>query len=176
MVGNVASYVVPAACRACAVVCAASSPYLCCTVAVACPPPRAVIFFEWVFFLISLGGQAPHVRPMGRTCGEPNEIELTVGIFLDFVRLTTRTCGGPNEIELTAIGVELNGSGRGPGCSPPHQSSPPPTQQSSAVQLQVSRHDRSPPFSKKQLIASNASSMASSASWKLATTDRSLPP
>ena len=30
-------------------------------------------------FLISLGGQAPHVRctPVGRACGEPNEIELT---------------------------------------------------------------------------------------------------
>ena len=28
-------------------------------------------------FLISLGGQALHVRPMGRTCGEPNkQIEL----------------------------------------------------------------------------------------------------
>ena len=31
---------------------------------------------RWVFFLISLG--SPHVRctPMGRTCGEPNEIGL----------------------------------------------------------------------------------------------------
>ena len=27
--------------------------------------------------MVSLGGQAPHVRPMGRTCGEPNEIGLT---------------------------------------------------------------------------------------------------
>ena len=39
------------------------------------------MFFGWVFFLISLGGQAPHVlrAHMGlhRTCGEPNEIELT---------------------------------------------------------------------------------------------------
>ena len=44
------------------------------------------MFFGWVFFLISLGGQAPHVRctPMGRTCGEPNEIELTaIGVILD---------------------------------------------------------------------------------------------
>ena len=36
---------------------------------------RAVICFGWVFFLISL--VSPHVRPVGRTCGEPNEIELT---------------------------------------------------------------------------------------------------
>ena len=36
---------------------------------------RAVIFFGWVFFLISSG--SPRVRPMGRTCGEPDEIELT---------------------------------------------------------------------------------------------------
>ena len=46
------------------------------------------MFFGWVFFLISLG--SPHVRPMGRTCGEPNEIELT------------------------PIGVKLNGSRRVP--------------------------------------------------------------
>ena len=33
----------------------------------------------WVFFLIPLGGQAPHMlrAHMGHTCGEPNEIELT---------------------------------------------------------------------------------------------------
>ena len=42
----------------------------------------AVVFFGWVFVLISLGGQAPHVltahtADMGHTCGEPNEIELT---------------------------------------------------------------------------------------------------
>ena len=36
---------------------------------------RAVKCFEWVFFLISSG--SPHVRPMGRTCREPDEIELT---------------------------------------------------------------------------------------------------
>ena len=38
---------------------------------------RAVIFFGWVFFLISSG--PPHVRCtlMGRTCGEPGGIELT---------------------------------------------------------------------------------------------------
>ena len=37
------------------------------------------MFCGWVFFLISLGGQAPHVRPMWAlsTCGEPNEIEFT---------------------------------------------------------------------------------------------------
>ena len=33
--------------------------------------------FGWVFFLILLGGRAPHAHPMRRTCGEPNEIELT---------------------------------------------------------------------------------------------------
>ena len=49
---------------------------------------RAVIFFGWVFFLISYG--SPHVRPMGRTCGEPDEIELT------------------------AMGVKLNGPAAGP--------------------------------------------------------------
>ena len=38
---------------------------------------KSVMFFGCVFFLISFG--SPHVRctPMGRTCGEPNEIELT---------------------------------------------------------------------------------------------------
>ena len=41
-----------------------------------------------IFFLSSLGGQAPHVRPVG----------------------VHRTCGEPNEIELTAIGVKLSGS------------------------------------------------------------------
>ena len=48
------------------------------------------MFFGWVFALISLGGQAPHVRctPMVRTRGEPSEIELT------------------------PIGAALNGSGR----------------------------------------------------------------
>ena len=49
-----------------------------------------VMFFGWVFFLISLGGQAPHVRPMG----------------------VHRACGEPNEIELTPIGVKSNGSRR----------------------------------------------------------------
>ena len=38
--------------------------------------------------MISSG--SPHVRPMGHTCGEPDEIGLT------------------------AMGVELNGSGRAP--------------------------------------------------------------
>ena len=45
---------------------------------------RAVNVFGWVFFLITSG--SPHVRPMGRTCGEPDENELT------------------------AMGVKLNGS------------------------------------------------------------------
>ena len=54
---------------------------------------RAVIFFGWVFFLISSG--SPHARctPMG----------------------VHRTCGEPDEIELTAMGVKLNGS-RGHPC------------------------------------------------------------
>ena len=55
---------------------------------------RAIAFSTWVFFLISLGGQAPHVRcirPMGRA-----------------------RRGGPNEMELTPIGVALNGSRRVP--------------------------------------------------------------
>ena len=54
-----------------------------------------------VFFLISLGGQAPHVlgARMGHACGEPNEIELTpVGVKLKL------------KFELTPIGAELNGS------------------------------------------------------------------
>ena len=33
------------------------------------------IYFGWVFFLISLG--SPHARPMGRTCGESDEIGCT---------------------------------------------------------------------------------------------------
>ena len=47
-----------------------------------------VMLCGWVFFLLSLG--SPHVRRMGRTCGEPNEIELTLhrgGVE----RLTPRT-------------------------------------------------------------------------------------
>ena len=50
------------------------------------------IFRVLVFFLISSG--SPHVRPMGRTCGEPDEIGLT------------------------AMGVELNGSRRCTRCWP----------------------------------------------------------
>jgi len=40
----------------------------------------AVPFFGWVFFLTSLVGRAPHVRPMWalNTRGEPNEIDLTI--------------------------------------------------------------------------------------------------
>ena len=47
---------------------------------------RAVILFGRVFFLILLGGQASHVRPVWAlsTCGEPNEIGLTpIGVKLD---------------------------------------------------------------------------------------------
>ena len=54
----------------------------------ACSRKRAVNVFGWVFFLISSG--SPHVRPVGRACGEPDENGLT------------------------AMGVELNGSGRVP--------------------------------------------------------------
>ena len=47
---------------------------------------RAVMFFGWVFFLISSGGQAPHVRRthMAHTCGEPDEIELTIRVPADY--------------------------------------------------------------------------------------------
>ena len=45
--------------------------------------------FGWVFFLISSG--SPHVRPMGRTCGEPDEIELTaMGVKLNGSRCRPR--------------------------------------------------------------------------------------
>ena len=57
---------------------------------------RAVIFYGWGFFLISSG--SPHVRPMGRTCGEPDEIELT------------------------PMGVKLNGSGTRSSGSRPRRS------------------------------------------------------
>ena len=42
------------------------------------------MFFGWVLFLISSG--SPHVRctPMGRTCGEPNEIELPAAHGLSY--------------------------------------------------------------------------------------------
>ena len=52
----------------------------------------AVIYFGWVFFLVSSG--SPHVRrtPMG----------------------VRRTCREPDEIELTPMGVKLNGSGGAP--------------------------------------------------------------
>ena len=46
------------------------------------PAERGVILSGWAFFLISSG--SPHVRctPMGHTCGEPNEIELTAAYGL----------------------------------------------------------------------------------------------
>ena len=51
---------------------------------------KAARFFGWVFLLISLGGQAPHVlrAHMGvhRTCGEPNEINLTIRALTDDYR------------------------------------------------------------------------------------------
>jgi len=62
------------------------------TMTLSCSQRRAVIRFGWVFFLISLGGQAPHV------------LRAQMGVH--------RTCGEPNEIELTPMGVKLNGSRR----------------------------------------------------------------
>ena len=50
--------------------------------------------------MISLGGQAPHVRrtPMGRTCGEPNEIELTpIGVEFDACRYLGKSEGAEKE-------------------------------------------------------------------------------
>ena len=46
---------------------------------------EAATFFGWVFLSISL--DPPHVHPVGRTCGEPTEIELTpVGVELSGTR------------------------------------------------------------------------------------------
>ena len=46
---------------------------------------RAVVFSGWVFYLISLGGQAPHVLRAHvwalNTRGEPNEIEWTIRVL-----------------------------------------------------------------------------------------------
>ena len=46
--------------------------------------------FRVGLFLISLGGQAPHVLQagMGLTCEEPNEIELTTAHGLFYLELT----------------------------------------------------------------------------------------
>ena len=48
------------------------------------------MFYRVDIFLISLGGQAPHVRPMWalNTCGEPNEIALTIRVLADCFVLT----------------------------------------------------------------------------------------
>ena len=52
------------------------------------------MFFGWVFFLISLGGQAPHVlrAPMWalNTRGEPNEIELPIRVLTGYLPLFSR--------------------------------------------------------------------------------------
>ena len=49
------------------------------------PEKKTVIFFGWVFFLGSSGGQAPHVlrahTRVHRTCGGPNGIELTIRVL-----------------------------------------------------------------------------------------------
>ena len=53
--------------------------------------------FGCVFFLILSGGQAPHVRPVGRTCGEPDEIELAaMGVELNGSRTRCTTSGSPS--------------------------------------------------------------------------------
>ena len=66
---------------------------------------RAVMFFGWVFSLILLGGQAPHVRPIGvrRACGEPrrNRIDRHGG---GIERLGTRTWA------WAASGVNVRGT------------------------------------------------------------------
>ena len=56
-----------------------------------CARKRVVIFSGGYFFLISFGGQAPHVRctPMGHARGEQNDVELPpIG-----VELNPRICG-----------------------------------------------------------------------------------
>ena len=54
---------------------------------------RAVMFFGWVFFLISLGSPQVHLchhhtyAPWGWKCGEPTEIGLTgINPFLNSLR------------------------------------------------------------------------------------------
>ena len=45
---------------------------------------RAVTYFGWVFFLISSGSPRVRCTPMGRTCGEPDEIGYTpMGVELN---------------------------------------------------------------------------------------------
>ena len=55
---------------------------------------RAVMFFGWVVFLISVRGQAPHVlrAHTGHTCGEPDEIEMTAvhGLFTALLMMKVR--------------------------------------------------------------------------------------
>ena len=52
------------------------------TIRLAGQQKREVICFGGVFFLIPLG--SPHVlrAHMGHTCGEPNEIELTIRVLM----------------------------------------------------------------------------------------------
>ena len=58
---------------------------------------RAVKLFVWEFFLISSG--SPHVRPTGRTCGEPDEIELTaMGVELNVPCCRCRRLLQPGEL------------------------------------------------------------------------------
>ena len=57
---------------------------------------EAVMFFRVVFFLISLGGQAPHVlrAHMEHTCWELNGIELTAANGLFYRSSPGRRLGG----------------------------------------------------------------------------------
>ena len=74
----------------------------------------------WQQFGLPLRGSPAPRRPL---LTKKSGNVLPVGIFLDFVRLATRTlheartCGEPNELELTAIGVKLNG----PSLTPRHR-------------------------------------------------------
>ena len=74
---------------------------------VACSWQRAGMFFGWAFFLISLGGRAPHVRctPMGRTRGEPSEIGRIDRHWGGIERLQVRAVhGAPSRLPRHAQG------------------------------------------------------------------------
>ena len=69
------------------------------------PAKRAVMFFGWVFFLVSFGGQALHVlrAHRGRTCGEPNENELApTGVEMDRLAARTHVVAGGKEVVARA--------------------------------------------------------------------------
>ena len=65
--------------------------------------------------MVSLGGQAPHVRRahMGRMCGEPTEFESPAahltGNFIALCHMGAhRTCGEPTEFESPAAHLTGN--------------------------------------------------------------------